>query len=79
MASDRVEQYRRWFTYEQDVHAKVLASFDSVPADRRSAAEFKKAVTLFGHVVAARRMWLFRFGIAPTPPATIFPENQEIG
>jgi uncharacterized damage-inducible protein DinB len=70
-----IDQFRRWFEYEQDAHAKVLASLDTVPADRQDAAEYRKAVTLFAHLVAARRVWLFRLGAAPSPPAELFPER----
>lgn len=34
-----IERYRRWFEYEKDAHAKVFASFDTVPSDRRDSAE----------------------------------------
>jgi uncharacterized damage-inducible protein DinB len=64
------ERYRRWFEHEQDAHAKVLHSLESVPEERRSSAEFRKALDLLAHIIAARRLWLYRFGIAPdSPPA----------
>ncbi len=78
MTSDVIGHYRRWFEYEQDAHAKVLASFESVPADRRASPEFRKAVALFGHIVAARRMWLSRLGVIPAAPGSLFPENPDV-
>jgi uncharacterized damage-inducible protein DinB len=77
MAGDAIDRFRRWFDYEQDAHEKVLASFDSVPPDRRGSAEFRRAVSLFGHIVAARRMWLFRLGVTPTPPVSFFPDDAD--
>src|SRR5206468_5240219 len=71
------DRFRRWFEYEQDAHAKVLASLDTVPADRRDAAEYHRAVGIFAHVVAARRVWLFRLGATPTPPAALFPDRPD--
>src|SRR5262249_56970366 len=60
---DIAGRYRRWFDYERDAHAKVLRSLESVPADRRSGPEFKRAVSILAHVAAARRIWLIRLGI----------------
>jgi uncharacterized damage-inducible protein DinB len=74
-----IERYRRWFEYEQDAHAKVLSSLDMVPADRRDTDEYKKAIALFAHIVAARRMWLSRLGAAPAPPGALFPDQPGLG
>ncbi|HXO20330.1 MAG TPA: DinB family protein [Thermoanaerobaculia bacterium] len=73
MNSNAVASYRRWLEYEKDSHAKVLASFATVPADRR--AELQRAIDLLDHIAAARRMWLFRFGVLPSGPADIFPRG----
>jgi uncharacterized damage-inducible protein DinB len=75
MAGELIDRYRRWFVYERDAHAKVLASFETVPTDRRGSAEFLRAVSLLGHIVAARRMWLSRFEVIPTPPGTLLLED----
>jgi uncharacterized damage-inducible protein DinB len=72
------DQYRRWFEYEQDAHAKVVRSLESVPVGRRDTPEFRKAVSLLAHLVAARRMWLHRFGVVPGTTGTIFPEDTEL-
>jgi uncharacterized damage-inducible protein DinB len=68
-----VEQYKRWFDYEVDSHRKVLASLDTVPADRHSSELFQKAMTILGHIVAARRMWLYRLGFSAFRPESLFP------
>jgi len=72
------ERYRRWFEYEKDSHAKVLASLDSVPTELRSSQPFQKAVSLMGHIVAARRLWLFRLGHAAEAPSEFFPANVSL-
>lgn len=69
------ERFRRWFAYEQEAHAKVLASFESVPALRRSEEGYQKALTLFAHMMAARRLWLYRFGAYAEAPTDFFPKN----
>jgi len=72
------DRYRRWFAYEKDAHEKTLSSLGTVPAERRNNPSFQKAVSLVGHLVAARDLWLHRFGIRPTGPtsaAEIFPED----
>jgi uncharacterized damage-inducible protein DinB len=79
MANDLISRYRRWFDYERDAHAKVLVSLETVPADRRTTPEFRRAVAIFAHVVAARRMWLGRFGVAPPMTGPLFPENPDLG
>jgi uncharacterized damage-inducible protein DinB len=71
-------RYRRWFAYEKDSHAKVLASLESVPVAGRSTPAFARAVTLLAHVVAARQMWLFRFGVAREAPQEFFPEGVSL-
>jgi uncharacterized damage-inducible protein DinB len=70
-----VEQYRRWFEYEKDSHRKVLGSLATVPEDRRGSEPFRKALNIMGHVIAARRMWLHRFGASTHKPARLFPTD----
>jgi uncharacterized damage-inducible protein DinB len=78
MASGLAEQYRRWFEYEKDAHAKVVRSLESVPDGWRSGPEYRKAVDLLAHIVAARRTWLGRFGVAPPASGTLFPANADL-
>lgn len=68
-------QYRQWFEYEKDSHRKVLASLMGVPAASRASAAFQKAADLVAHIVAARMLWLYRFGVAPRGPNDLFPRN----
>ena len=75
MADELIARFRRWFEYERDAHAKVLASLDTVPADRRGGAEYRKAVSLLGHIVGARRIWLERLGVVPPSGNPLFPEE----
>jgi len=70
--------YRRWFEYEKDSHAKVVKSLESVPADRRSSPEYKRALSILGHIAAARRIWLGRLGAAPLFKGPIFPESLDL-
>jgi uncharacterized damage-inducible protein DinB len=78
MASVLADRFRRWFDYERDSHAKVLASLHTVPEGARSAAAFEKAKTLLAHILAARQMWLFRFGLAPDAPREFFPKGVSL-
>ncbi|MGH9971587.1 MAG: DinB family protein [Pyrinomonadaceae bacterium] len=71
-----VDNYRRWFEYEKDSHAKVLDSLNAVPDALRSAEGFQKAVDLMAHIVAARRMWLFRLGVSDNPQE-LFPRQVD--
>src|SRR5262249_9150676 len=78
MAQMLPDRYRRWFEYEKDSHAKVLASLEAVPAGLRSSPAFAKAVTLLGHIAAARQLWLFRFGVAGERPSDFFPTGLSL-
>ena len=73
-ASSLAARYRRWFTYECAAQGRVVESLQSVPRDRRDSVEYRKAVSLFGHLVAARRAWLGRLGGAPPFTGQLFPD-----
>jgi len=77
MADVLIARFRQWFEYEEDAHAKVLASLDTIPADRREGPEYRKAVSLFAHIVAARRVWLGRLGVLP-PAGGLFPNDPNL-
>lgn len=79
MTGDLIGRFRRWFEYEQDAHAKVLASFETVPTDRRDSESFRKALALFGHLVAARRVWLARMGRISAPSGPLMAEVADVG
>jgi uncharacterized damage-inducible protein DinB len=78
MPHSRVAEYRRWFEYEKDSHRKVMESFESVPHDQRTSAAFQKALDIMGHIVAARRMWLFRLGVTTERPEQLFPSGSTL-
>lgn len=70
-----IERYRRWFEYEKDAHAQTLASLETVPAERRSEEGYQKALTFFAHMMAARRLWLYRLGAYAEAPKDFFPKD----
>jgi uncharacterized damage-inducible protein DinB len=72
------ERYRRWFEYEKEAHEKVLSSLRSVPESRHGDRMFQKAIDLFGHIAAARGLWLHRFGVADKGPDEIFPQGVSL-
>ena len=78
MADELTVRFRRWFEYEQDAHARGLASLDTIPVDRRTGPEYRKAVSLFAHIVFARRVWLARLTGGPPPTGAMFPENPNL-
>jgi len=75
MANEIAARYRRWFDYEKDAHQKVIRSLESVPAQGRSAPEYLRAVSILGHIVAGRRVWLGRLGAAPAFTGAFFPKD----
>ena len=72
-----VSRYRRWFEYEKDSHAKTLDSLNAVAEELRQSEGFRKAVNLMGHIIAARRLWLFRFGVA-ADKVELFPREATL-
>lgn len=70
-----IDRYRRWLEYERDSHSKVLASLENVPAELRGRPSFSRALELLGHIVAARRLWLFRLGASGERPTVFFPKD----
>jgi uncharacterized damage-inducible protein DinB len=77
MNNSMIDRYRRWFEYERDSHAKTLDSLNAVANELRASEQFRKAVYLLGHIVAARRMWLFRFGVVKEN-AELFPQETSV-
>ncbi len=69
------DRYRRWYEYEQDCNAKVLASLEAVALPLRTASGYQQALDLLAHMVAARLLWLFRLGVAAKGPDDIFPQG----
>jgi len=72
------DHYRRLFEYEKDSHAKVLASLQAVPQDLRRSPSYQRAIDLMAHILAARMMWLFRFGIRSEGPKDLSPQNVSL-
>ena len=74
-------RFHHWYEHEKEVHAKVLASLETVPEDQRSEESYRKALNLFAHILAARRMWLFRMGRTDrgaTSEEEIFPTGSSV-
>jgi uncharacterized damage-inducible protein DinB len=71
----QADHFRRWFEYERNSHAKTVISLETVPRERRTERDWQRATDLMAHVTAARMMWLFRLGVEPEPPNTLFPQN----
>ena len=69
-----IERFRQWLDYEVTAHGRVLASLEGVPASGREGEAFRKAVDIFAHVIAARRLWLSRFGVIDAPE-DLFPRG----
>src|SRR5690242_15419544 len=77
MSNSLADKYVRWFEYEKDAHAKVLASLDAVPRASCSSSSYTKALSLMGHIIAARRLWLFRLGGLNQAPTDFFPTDVD--
>jgi uncharacterized damage-inducible protein DinB len=79
MANAMADRFRKWYEHEQDAHAKVVRSLESVPADRRTSPDFQKAVAWLAHLAMARRVWLERLGVIPAKTSgPFFPEGKEL-
>jgi len=78
MSNATVTKYRRLLDYEADAHEKVVRSLVSVPVERRDSPEYRRAVTILAHLVAARRIWLGRIGAIPADVPTMFPTDVDL-
>jgi len=79
--TNEIAQYQKWFSYEQEAHHQTVASFETVPLAQRTDPRFQQAIDLLAHVMAARGLWLHRFGIAPTGPVSydeLFPAGTSM-
>ena len=72
-----IDHYRRWFTYERDVHRTTLESLTRLDESQKASPSFQKAIDLLAHVIAARRMWLFRFGVT-AEKVELFPRDVKV-
>lgn len=78
MPQGSVTMFRRWYEYEVDSHAKVMASLAAIPVSQRSSDAYRKALGLMGHIMAARKLWLYRFGVASEAPREFFPQDVSL-
>ena len=79
MANSLIDRFRKWFEYEKEAHAKVLASLETVPEGDRGKPEFQRALSIFAHIIAARRVWLGRLDMAPPFKGSLFPTEVDLG
>jgi uncharacterized damage-inducible protein DinB len=78
MGSSAEGRYQGWLEYEKDTNAKVLKSIESVPIERREEKSYLKAVTLFAHMMNARKVWLSRIVGQPLLNVKLFPEEMPL-
>lgn len=78
MADGLPDRFRRWFEYERDAYARAFESLATVPEDRRSGPEYRKAVDLLAHIVSARRNWLCRLGGGDSLAGPVFPQGARM-
>lgn len=76
MSNVLADRFRRWFQYENDVHRSVFASLEGVPTERRESPEFRRAVDIMAHVVAARGIWRRRIQGTSRPQEVRFPQEN---
>ena len=78
MSQILADRFRRWFAYENEVHERAFASLESVPADRRDSAEYRRAVDLMAHLNAARGIWKRRIEGTSRPKENSFPQGMTL-
>ncbi|WP_165072502.1 DinB family protein [Paludisphaera rhizosphaerae] len=78
MSQILADRFRRWFTYENEVHEWTLAAIESVPADRRDSPEYRRAVDLMAHLNEARGIWKRRIEGTSRPNENTFPPGRTL-
>ncbi|MCW5753766.1 MAG: DinB family protein [Phycisphaeraceae bacterium] len=71
------ERFQKLFRYEAEANAKVIASLRSVPGANHRQPEYRRALGTFGHILAARQIWLFRLGGNVTSTTDLHPELRD--
>lgn len=66
-----VDHFRRLLEYEAHVNSDVLASLRTLKDGGCAEASFHEALNCFGHILAVRRLWLFRLGRLKDPPSQV--------
>jgi uncharacterized damage-inducible protein DinB len=74
-----IEQFQRLFDYEKDAHARTVESLRAAAGAHAAEPDFRKALELAMHLVAARFMWLHRFGVREKRPESWFPPVHDVG
>lgn len=59
--------------YDRFASGRALESVESVPLEKRTADEFKRALGILSHVQLARRIWLTRLDREVARPTDWFP------
>ena len=72
------DRFRYWFKHECHANSLALQSIDSVPEIGREKPEYQRALQIFSHIVAARKIWLERFGILPLSSKAMFPDQVNL-
>lgn len=78
MSQILADRFRQWFLYEHEVHEKVLASIETVPAHRRESPGYRRAVDLMAHLNEARGIWQRRINGTSRPNENTFPPGRTI-
>jgi len=71
------DRFRLWFAYERDAHQGVLDALTACPAPGGDP-RLQRARDLFAHLLAARRLWLHRLGVAAAGPDDLFPTGVSL-
>lgn len=79
MALTIATQFEHWFRYEAESTRLLIEDLRALPAGLKARAEYQTMLDLVGHLVAARQMWLWRFGAeGASRPAEVFPKGVAI-
>jgi uncharacterized damage-inducible protein DinB len=78
MTNAMADRFRKLFEHEQDAHAKVVLSLESVPAHLRDSPAYQKALGVLAHLATARRVWLERLGVIPATTGSLFPDVKDL-
>ncbi len=69
------DRFRLWYAHERVANGWIVEMLGTVPEDKRSTPEFRRAIELAAHLATARRMWLFRLGVWPSNPGGWFVQD----
>lgn len=69
------KRFQKLFEYDAQMNERTLESLRTIPTPSADADAAQRAIDIFTHMQAAKRMWLSRIDESVQPPVALFPRD----